>query len=162
MKRVFYVILLIVLTATVAWSDGTVSEIFTKIDKQTALIKYAITGDASTGAMSAISSDDYKLSGQDYTSLIRGWDLVEVRAYPTSGGTAPDAADVTVTENSLDLLDGNGTGLIHATATKTTYPQKDGLPAHLRVLGAVTVTVTNQATASADYTIELRFEKDNR
>ena len=159
-KRLILTILLTLAMCAAAWADGTVSATYTPIDKQTAVIYFAITGDSSTGAKAAFSTDSYSSSGVPYTALIRGWDLVEVRAYPTAGGTAPLAdSDVTITENSLDLLDGNGTDLIQAATTKSTYPKNDGQPVYTRITSALTVTVTGQTTASANYTIEMRFEK---
>jgi hypothetical protein len=94
--------------------------------------------------------------------------LYTVSAYPTSGGTAPDAADVfIIDENGEDLLgsaDGgttpqNGANLIHATLKKTTFPYSTYLSQAYfpMVTGTLTLEVLNQATHSADYTIELVF-----
>jgi len=161
MKRLILAIFMILSMAGYALADGTVVATFEQVDKQTRLIKYAITGDASDGSMSAISTDDYSYRSMNYTSLIRGWDLVSVWAYPTSGGTAPTTdSDFTVTENGLDLLATQGTDQISNTATLATYTKIDGAAAEVRILGALTVTVTNQAVHSATYTIELRFEKN--
>lgn len=94
-----------------------------------------------------------------YTDLIKGRELTKVEAFPTSGGTAPDAADVTVSDSDgLDLLNGNGTGLIHATDKKSTYPLNDVLPSTITVRGALTIAIANQGTNGADFTIRLCFK----
>jgi len=108
------------------------------------------------------------------TAFIKGYYLYEVTAYPTSGGTAPDAdgADVFILDaNDLDLLgceDGSttayqGLNLIHATLPRSCIPDKyiprAGLhqPFYPVMTGALTLKVANQATHSADYTIVLTF-----
>lgn len=108
------------------------------------------------------------------TSFITGYRLEQVDAYPTSGGTAPDAADVFILDaTSKDLLgsiDGSttaygGLNLIHATLVRSTPPQiyvvGTGLHAYYFpfISGALTLKVANQATASANYTIVLTFYK---
>jgi hypothetical protein len=92
-----------------------------------------------------------------------------ITAYPTSGGTAPDAADVFILNaQSEDLLGsadnstaGNGANLIHATLSRTTLP-KLYLPAvnfYPVVNGILTLQVSNQATNDANYTVVLTFVK---
>ena len=54
-----------------------------------------------------------------------------------------------------DLLQGNGANLIHATDWQEVKPPLAPAP----VIGALTLDVDNQATASAEYTIELTFVK---
>jgi hypothetical protein len=85
--------------------------------------------------------------------------LNSVVVYPTSGGTAPDAADVQVLMNGMDLLGGLGTNLIHATATQglnpaSTFTGNIWFPI---ITGTLTLKVSNQATASANYTVKLLF-----
>lgn len=126
--------------------------------------KLVCTGDSSDGsipqtAISAVNAD-----------LLAGYYLYSVSAYPTSGGTAPDAADVFILDaNGEDLLgstDGGttankGLNLIHATSKKTTLPYSAYLSTHYYpgVTGALTLKVSNQATVSANYTIELLFAR---
>jgi len=108
------------------------------------------------------------------TALITGYRLEQVEAYPTVGGTAPDAADVFIlTDTGIDLLgsvDGSttaymGLNLIHATLTKRAYPDiyLTGSTSHAHyspmITGVLTLKVLNQATASANYTIVLTFQK---
>jgi hypothetical protein len=85
--------------------------------------------------------------------------LYTVTAYPTSGGTAPDAADIAVLQNSEDLLGGKGVNLLHATATYTTFPYSSFMSTYRfpMIVSALTLTLANQATVSANFTIELIF-----
>lgn len=131
-----------------------------KNGEKTAEITYVITANAGDGVVTAISTDSSKIQYpvQTYTELIRGKALKMVEAFPTVGGTAPDAADVTVKDSDgLDLLNGNGVNLIHATAKRSTYPMIGAQAATIPVRGALTVGVANQATASADFTLRLTF-----
>lgn len=108
------------------------------------------------------------------TSFIKGYRLIQVDAYPTSGGTAPDAASVFILNaDGLDLLgseDGSttaygGLNLIHATLPRSTAPDlyipRAGVHAWYQplVTGALTLKVISQATVSADYTVVLTFSK---
>ena len=126
-----------------------------------------------TGSVTDGSIPDTDTSAP-HTLFITGYRLYRVDAYPTSGGTAPDAADVFILdENGLDLLgseDGGttaygGLNLIHATLARTTFPDayipRAGVHALYQpyVTGALTLKVLNQATHSANYTIVLSFTK---
>lgn len=106
---------------------------------------------------------------------IQGWQLFQVDAYPTAGGTAPDAADVMIIDKTsgIDLLGSvdastayAGLNLIHATLAKRTVPDiyMTGTTSHLNyfpyVTGVLTLKVKNQATVNANYTIVLNFFKD--
>lgn len=84
--------------------------------------------------------------------------LYRVRTWPTSGGTAPDAADVTVSDgNSYDMLEGNGANLIHATLAQACPPYLNGSPALQQMLESWTVAVANQGTSGADFTVAFDF-----
>lgn len=87
--------------------------------------------------------------------------LYQVKAWPTKGGTAPDAADVTVNMDGQDLLGGKGVNLIHATATYDILPYSTFMSAYRfpAITSHVSVGVANQANNSANYTIELVFVK---
>lgn len=129
------------------------------------LVKLACTGDAANGSIpnTALSDDIMaKINGICY--------LYTVSAYPTAGGTAPDAADVFILDaNGEDLLgsaDGgttakNGLNLIHATLKKTTLPYSSYLQQayYPAITSTLTLKVLNQATNSANYTIELAFAR---
>ncbi|MCP3924930.1 MAG: hypothetical protein GY714_20315 [Desulfobacterales bacterium] len=106
--------------------------------------------DAGDGSIAdtALTDDMYK--------RVQGWSLDSVESVP--GGTAPDAADVVINdEHGLDVLGGNGTGLIHATDTKATIPNIDSQNKRIPMKGKLTLSVANQATVSATYLIILTF-----
>lgn len=109
-------------------------------------------GDAGTIDTQTVETATMKvLTGTYYLYL--------VEAKPAAGGTAPDAADVAVLMSGLDQLGAQGANLIHATETRDVYPysafmSKDRF---VPVRSTITMTVTNQATASANFTIELIF-----
>jgi len=115
-----------------------------------------ITADGSGGAVTSLTISS--TTNPSIYDRIYGKKLGEVVAYPTAGGTAPDAADVTVKRNLLDLLGGNGVNLIHATSTLSTYPMIDGYPAKPRIYQAIVIAVANHTTNSAHITIELIFD----
>jgi hypothetical protein len=85
--------------------------------------------------------------------------LYQVKTYPTKGGTAPDAADVAIYMEGMDLLGGKGVNLIHATSAQDTVPYSLFMTAYRYppITSNVTLTVANQATVSANFTIELIF-----
>jgi hypothetical protein len=87
--------------------------------------------------------------------------LYQVKTYPTKGGTAPDAADVAIYQEGMDLLGGKGVNLIHATSAQDTVPYSLFMTAYRYppITSNVTLTVANQATVSANYTIEMIFLK---
>ena len=116
-----------------------------------------------------IDNTDLSANGLKF---IRGWYLYEVTAYPESGGTAPDAADVMIYDaNGMDLLgsvDGGttpyrGAGLIHATLTRTCIPDKyiantgTHQPFFPVIMNTITLDVDNQGTAAATFYVDLIF-----
>ena len=146
---------------------GSVSTAWTSDFRGEARIKrvtFTCIGDSSNGS---IPNEDFNSADE-----VTGYYMLNIMAYPTSGGTAPDAADVFILDaNDLDLLgsvDGgttayNGLNLIHATLTKMNLPSYLDTKAgsnvnfyHL-VTGELTLKVANQGTASADYTIVCTF-----
>lgn len=129
-------------------------------------LTFVCTGDDGNGSI--VNTDTSTAN----TSFIKGWYFVSAEAYPTSGGTAPDAADVMIYDaNGLDLLgsiDGGTTAyagltLIHATLARRCLPNlylpRAGLHVNYYpvVTGTLTLDVDNQATVSADWTIVLTF-----
>lgn len=115
------------------------------------MITLACTGDSSDGSIPSTTVDVSHLKGKFY--------LYQVVAFPTSGGTAPDAADVTVTMDGQDLLGGKGVNLIHATATQDVFPYSTFMSSWRfpLITSNLTLAVANQATASANFTILLKF-----
>ena len=167
MKKLFLAIMAVLLLASNSFAaDGTCTQ--TDVKKYTGgavVVQMKCTGSSSDGSLPAagipLSADNMALvEGTHY--------LYTVSAYPTSGGAAPDAADVFILDaNGEDLLgstDGGttpnkGANLIHATLKKTTFPYTHYLssPYFPAVTNTLKLKVLNQATASANYTIELTF-----
>jgi hypothetical protein len=129
---------------------------------------FLCTGDASDGSI----PDTVTSTPNNF--FVKGMRLFQVEAYPTIGGTAPDAASVFILDaGGMDLLgaiDGsttpyNGLNLIHATLKYATAPDLYNLgnTAHSAyypvVTGALTLKVISQATVSANWTIVLTFIK---
>ena len=133
---------------------GSCTETFSDTTGGFAVITLACTGDADNGSIPTIT-----ISTPVMTVIQKKYYLYQVIAYPTAGGTAPDAADVTVTMAGQDLLGGKGVNLIHATATQDTFPYSLYMTSYRfpAVTSTLTVAVANQATAAANYTLELVF-----
>jgi hypothetical protein len=116
------------------------------------IIKFVCTGSADDGSI-----PDTALSAANLAILQGTHYLYQVVAYPTSGGTAPDAADVQILMRGQDLLGGKGANLIHATNTLDVLPYNTITTAYRfpAITETLTLKVSNQATPSANYTIEL-------
>lgn len=93
------------------------------------------------------------------TALTGYYYLFQVIARPTTGGTAPDAADIQVLMDGMDLLGGKGANLINATTTQDTFPYSTFMSSYRfpAITNTLTLTVANQATNAANYTIDLVF-----
>ncbi len=130
---------------------GTVEQALLRVGKLDNVQKltFSCTGDSSDGSIpdSATSSI--------YTDEIVGWYLDQVIVDP--GATAPTAdSDVVINDEwGFDLLGGNGSNLLHSSTTKTTIPATDGQNKRQPVLGALTLSVTNQSVNSATYDVIL-------
>lgn len=149
---IFTLAIMALLISGLAHAAGSCTQTDTTYLDGATVIKLTCTGDASNGSIPTITIDMSNVAlGKHY--------LYQVIAYPTSGGTAPDAADVTVNMSGQDLLGGKGVNLIHATATYDTYPYSTfmSLYRYPMITAALTVAVANQDTAAANYTIELVF-----
>lgn len=120
------------------------------------VIKFVCTGDAGNGSIPTQTVNAANMALVQWTHY-----FYQAIAYPTSGGTAPDAADVAVLMGGQDLLGTKGVNLIHATATQDTSPYSAFMTSYRypMVTSAITMTVANQATISANYTIELVFAR---
>ena len=92
-----------------------------------------------------------------FTKLILGWFLHKIIVNP--GVPAPTAAsDLTITDkHGIDILDGNGTDLIHNTDSKQSYAAIDGVPSLQPVVGDYKLTITNNAVNSAILMVTLLF-----
>ena len=140
-----------------AWADGAcVQTASANRSSGSVVITFVCTGDVANGSIPATAFSTANMA------LIKGTHfLYSVIAYPTSGGTAPDAADVTVSMKGLDLLGGKGANLIHATNPQevTPYSLFTTMYKFFRIYDTLTLGVANQATASAEYTIDFVFER---
>lgn len=114
-------------------------------------VEFYCVGDAADGSVPNTTIND-----------LEGYYFYSAESWPKSGGTAPDAANVTVTDaEGEDLLGGNGTNLIHATAKQTCLPKAAFMALNFYpiIKDSLTLAVANQATASATYYIRLTFNK---
>ena len=174
LKTFFIIGFLLFAMTGIAYSAGTVTQTISEISKGCYEVTFICTGDAANGSIPATATADNDVSGKPLLSKIIGKYLTQVKAFPTVGGTAPDAANVFVYDkHNLYLLgseDGGGyayegLNLIHATLTKSCLPNlyltRAGL--HLnyypRITGALTLVVTAQGTASANWTIVFVVEE---
>ncbi len=159
MKKLLLILvaLLIMALPVLSWSAGSctqaTAEYYRWGDVKIVLV---CTGDAANGSIPTQTISAANMA------LIQGthW-LYWVRAYPTPGGTAPDAADVAVLMDGQDLLGTKGVNLIHATATQDVFPYSAFMSTwrFTPITNTLTVTVANQATPSANYTIEMYFSR---
>lgn len=158
MKRLLFTSLLISLIC--AWSvsvwavAGSCTQSATTTPGGFVKISFVCTGDSTNGSIpnTAFSAANMAvIQGTHY--------LLSVTAYPTSGGTAPDAADVALLMNGMDLLGAKGVNLIHATATQDTVPYSAFMAAYRYpgIVNTLTQTIANQGTNSANFTIEYLF-----
>lgn len=155
MKKICLVFIAVLFSVN-AWAAGSCVQSMVDLPLLTPgaeAIKFVCTGDSSNGSIPNTDIDS------TFYALIKGTYLYSVTAYPTSGGTAPDAADVTVTMDGLDLLGGKGVNLIHATATYSTAPYNALMVSYFfpLITSLPTVAVANEATASCNYTLILKF-----
>ena len=159
-KKIVLAFLLVLMSSTLALGDGTVtvSRHHVSADGKILVVRLTCVGDAVDGSVpvTAISPDVIgtipdPVKGQinDYTKA--GFYLYEVSVI--TGVTKPDAADLTIVDAS-----GN-----------TPFTQANVIPAagasygivgtFRPITGGVTAYVTNQATASATYVIDLKFAR---
>lgn len=158
MKKLLLIaaVLAVLIMPSMAQAVGSCTQTPTLYDWGDIDVKFVCTGDSANGSIPtqtiATATMD-KMIGRLY--------LYKVIAYPTSGGTAPDAADITVKMNGEDLLGGKGANLIHATATQRTAPYSAFMTTYdyASVTNTITVSVANQGTKSANYTIVLEFRR---
>jgi len=171
MKKLLLAIVLAMILPFQVWAAGSCVQSIDAIPNANAVVpttkvvSFVCTGDIAGGTVGTIPNTAMSAT---IAAAVRGLFLYTVTAYPTAGGTAPDAADVFILdaagEDLLGSVDAgttakNGLNLIHATLKKTTFPystylQQAYFPA---VTGILTLKVSNQITASANYTIELVF-----
>jgi hypothetical protein len=156
MKKIFaMVILAVMLMASSAWAvAGSCVQTGSALSSYVYQVKLVCTGDSTNGTLptQTIATDTMAILTGNYY-------LYTVTAYKTVGGTAPDAADVAVLMSGMDLLGAKGVNLIHASATYDTMPYSAFMASYRypMITNALTLTVANQATVSATWTIDLLF-----
>lgn len=153
-KYIAIIITVIMLMASNLWAAGSCTQ--TLSDTANPIMKkltFVCTGDATDGS---IPNTDISAAN---IAALEGFYLYMVSAYPTSGGTAPDAADVTILQGTYDVLGGKGVNLIHASNRQDVYPYSLYMTTwrYWPITTTLTLAVANQATISANYTIELIF-----
>ena len=166
MKKILLTIALILLIPVLSYgAAGSCVQSASEFSGGFVKITFVCTGSTVDGSIpdTALSTANLALvEGTHY--------LYRVTTYPTSGGTAPDAADVFVLDSAgqdlLGSVDGGttankGLNLIHATLTKSAFPYEPTMGAFYTapVNGSLTLKVSNQATISANYTIEMIFSR---
>jgi hypothetical protein len=158
MKKLTAIIIGIVflLLPVSAFAAGSCTESVNQYTGGFVAISLACTGDSSDGSIPNTAVSDAALARIQGTHY-----LFMVSAYPTSGGTAPDAADITILDGTYDVLGGKGVNLIHATARQDTYPYSTFISnwRYWPITGGLTLAVANQSTASANFTIEMVFTR---
>jgi hypothetical protein len=157
MKKFFLALIILILSPALCFPAGSCTQ--TDVSAYTGgftIVKFVCTGAADDGSI-----PDTALSAANLAIIQGTHYLYQVVAYPTSGGTAPDAADVQILMRGQDLLGGKGANLIHATNTLDVLPYNTLTTSYRfpAVTETLTLKVENQATHSANYTIELVFTR---
>lgn len=157
-KYIAMIFLAVMLMASSAWATaGSCTETVYDPYGGAVIVTLTCTGDSTNGSLPTQT-----ISSAVITLLDSKYYLYNVKAYPTSGGKAPDAADVTVNMDGQDLLGGKGTNLIPASGANDTAPYSAFTSTwrYPLITSALTVIVANEATTSCNYTIELIFKKE--
>jgi len=166
MKRILITILAFILMASPLYAAMTCTESVANYTGGAVWVTLACKG-----ATADDGSDDVDLSDATMSLLSGKYYLYAVYTRPTSGGTAPDAANVfildkTTGEDYLGSADAGttankGANLIHATLPKSTMPYSYHMLNwfYFPVRGDLSVRVTGQATVGGDFTIELNFQR---
>jgi len=136
---------------------GTITGVSTKIHDPEGTFKFlkvvlTCTADAAAHTFPATVVNDV------ITDKIVGLSLYTVGAYP--GTTAPtDATDLTITQDTIDILDGKGADLIDETTTTMIWAGSSTADFPVPVVGDLTVNITNNSVDSAITYIVLIFGK---
>lgn len=151
-------LLAVCLLAGPVWAAGTVTVTTYQMSKDGNVftIKLACVGDGSDGSVPAteITHDDLNTSATIFRTTKeyyrQGFYLYEVWA--NGGSPLPDAADISIADATGAVLYSE-TGIIPASTT----PSEGTVGKPRAVTSALTVTVSNQDTASAVFNIYLRL-----
>ena len=155
MKKIFALILIFLSLPVICFAvDGTCVESVSSYTGGHTYVDLACTGSTVDGSVPTQTISTAAMA------LIQGTHyFYRVVVKPTAGGTAPDAADVTINMDGQDMLGGKGVNLIHATATQDTLPYSTFMSSYRYPPAKNTITVgfANQATTSANFTVSLEF-----
>ena len=136
---------------------GTITGVSTKIHDPQGVFKFVkvvltCTADASAATFPATVINDI------INDKIVGLSLFTVGTYP--GLTPPtDASDLTITQDTIDILDGKGTNLIDATTSEITWAGSSTADFPVPVLGDLTANISGNSVNSAVTMIVLTFGK---
>jgi len=124
-------------------------------------VTYVITVTIVTAADGSLTAETINAAD---AGIIRGgplgWCLDEVIVDP--GTTKPLAdSDITITQNGDDLLDGNGTDLVHSDNTLSTYPACDGQAKRRPIYADLSLDITGNNVNSATVVVYLIFARPN-
>jgi len=168
MKKLLVVILGLLLVAIPCFSFAAESVVEGQLERSGDGI-YEVAFVIQTAADGSITATTFS---DDLVSKLKGKYFLQVDAFPTPGGTPPDAADLVVYDENgiyyLGSVDGgttakNGLNLIHATIPKSCLPAMylTGTTAHVNyywpVRGALTFDIINQGTDTAHITLIFVF-----
>jgi len=165
MKRLFSIIVFLALmTAVTAQASNVYVPSIAYKGKTIFIVKIVCTGTSDGAATDALS-----ITAAAYPEI---FDMIQetwlVSATTMKGGTAPDAADLTVQQQIggsaavVEMFGTNGVNAIHASATYTVYPiYTSGTSAngYWPITGALIVDVENQTSAGGITNIYLVFSK---
>jgi hypothetical protein len=153
MKKILFVVMAFVLFAVQAFAAGsvTVTKFHSSKNGEQVVFKLACVGDASNGSVPATEITDPSNSNP-YQNM--GLYLYEVWTV-TPGSGNPDAADIAITDELGASLYSEANVISGSASTKTSGT----VPFFRQVNSKLTVTVSNQATASATYDIYIKLAK---
>ena len=121
------------------------------------VLTLVFVGEDGTGAVPSLTLNptgwtDGTYSGY-FTYPLLGWDLYKLEIDCNHAGTEPtEDSEIYIYQNGIDLLDGNGVNAIDNSAERQIYFQTDSLPMTQPIISSLTVTVTQQAAATASAT----------
>ncbi|HBA86018.1 MAG TPA: hypothetical protein DCZ95_18185 [Verrucomicrobia bacterium] len=152
MKKAITLLLALALLPGMAFAAGSspATQYMLSADKNQLVIKLACVGDADNGSIPAKTINEAAISAglpKEYQAM--GFYLTGVHV--VVGTTAPDAADIAITD-ALGV-----TLYSQASIIPTSGTAKGTVPKAEPVNSVLTVTVANQATASATYDIYIKL-----
>ena len=121
------------------------------------VLTVGFVADASDGSVPSLTIGDAAL-GPGAKEILHGWNFYAMDTICNHGGTeVTEDSDVTLTQNSVDLLDGNGTDQLDNTANRRIYSAIDGQAAENPVFADLVLTISGNSVNSATGTLYLIF-----